>query len=899
MASPTEQIQSAAARERLPESPAAGRVSVLVPTLDEGENIDRLLDRVLAHGRARGLDLEIIVIDDGSTDGTREKVRAREDSEPVRLLARDGERGLSEAVLAGARLASGETCVIIDADLSHPPEKIAELVAPLHAGEADMVIGSRYVPGGDTPGWPRLRRLYSRGASLLARALTDVRDPMAGLMALSRERLLSAGKEAAGFKIGLEVLLRSEESTRVAEVPIVFRDRTHGESKLSGKVVGRYLWQLADLAGCAVTREGLRPFLAVLLAGLAVDLTASLVLLGRGQAGSTAQLIGFGAGTLVALLASRALGAPDRRGRFFPLFTFLTVALLALFLRGGLFGLVGRWGGPPWLAVALAALGTVAVTAPGWAFLAFPPRRAFADPGVAWRVAALGALVYLLALRLLYAIQLELLPQEAYYWNYSQHLDIGYLDHPPMLAWLIAASTALGGDREIFVRLPAILCWGLTLVLGYLFVRNAVGRAAAPRSALLLSVMPFFFGVGLLATPDAPLAASWAGMIYSLERALLGGKRRAWWGVGLFLGLGMLSKYTIVLLGGATLVFLAVDPASRRCFRSWRPYACVALSVLVFSPVILWNWRNDWASFSFQSSRRLVNDPVQFALPYFLVCVVCLATPVALEGLVSGLRGLRRGTLRARLDGRRLARFAALYTLVPMSVFLVTSFWAETKMNWTGPLWIAALPVLVLTMTGPARAEERGLLDRLVAWSWRPVLLVLMLVYGLVLYYALLGLPGVQWRQMYLTTNWMSLGEQVSAIEREVEERTGERPLVLGLDKYNLSSLLAFYDPRGEGPSRTAGRHLLERYTGLMYNYWFPRESAEGRSLVVVHRERRRLEQWRIVKWADEAEPIRELVVRKDGLEVGRYYARVLHGYSVENGERRKPKRSRRSRSAP
>ena len=83
-----------------------------------------------------------------------------------------------------------------------------------------------------------------------------------------------------------------------------------------------------------------------------------------------------------------------------------------------------------------------------------------------------------------------------------------------------------------------------------------------------------------------------------------------------------------------------------------------------------------------------------------------------------------------------------------------------------------------------------------------PVLLSLMLVYGLVLYYALLGLPGVQWRQMYLTTGWRSLGEQVSAIEREVEAQTGERPLVLGLDKYNLSSLLAFYDPTGRGPSR-------------------------------------------------------------------------------------------------
>jgi dolichol-phosphate mannosyltransferase len=758
-----------------------------------------------------------------------------------------------------------------------------------------MVIGSRYVPGGETPGWPWLRRLYSRGASLLARALTDVRDPMAGFMALPRERLLSAGREAAGFKIGLEVLLRSDESLRVSEVPIVFRDRTHGQSKLSGRVVGRYLWQLADLAGCAITPDTLRPYLALLGAGLAVDLATSLVLLGRGLAGSTAQLAGFGAGALAVLLAAWALRVPDRRERVFPLLSFATVALLSLFLRGGLFGLAERWGAPPGLALAVAALGGLAAAAPGWAFLAFPPRRAFADPGVAWRVATVGGVVYLLALRLVYAAQLELMPQEAYYWNYSQHLDIGYLDHPPLLAWLIALSTAIGGDTELFVRLPAFLCGAATLVLCFLFVRNVAGQPAAFRAALLVSVLPFFFGVGFMATPDAPLAAAWAGMIYFLERALLGARPRAWWGVGLFLGLGMLSKYTIVLLGGATLLFLLIDPPSRRWFRSPRPYLGVALSLVVFSPVIYWNWRHDWASFSFQSSRRLVDDPVQFQLPFFLICVVCLATPVALEGFVSGIRGLRRGSLMVRHEGRRQARFSALYVLFPMSVFLLTSLWAETKMNWTGPLWIAALPLLALSMTGPPRPGDRTLFDRLVAWSWRPLLLGLTVFYGLVFYYTLLGLPGVHWRQKYLTTAWRDLGAQVRQVEREVEARTGAKPLVLGLDKYNLSSLLAFYDPTGDGAANTAGRHLLEDYTGLMYDYWFPRAAARGRSLVVVHDERRRVEQRRILRRAARAEPLRELVVRKGDLEVGRYYLRVLHGYTEEPRPRKHPRRARSS----
>jgi len=236
---------SSADKPGLPER--ATSVSVLVPTLDEADNVDRLLGGILEHARSASLDLEVIVIDDGSRDGTREIVRGWEREHPVKLLCRDGERGLATAVLAGASHARSEVVVVMDADLSHPPDRIADLARPVLDGSSDMVIGSRYVAGGSTPGWPLSRRIASRAAASAARMLVSARDPLSGYFAVRRDILVGAGREATGWKIGLEVLLRGGKGLRFLEVPIVFTDRAAGKSKLRPGVMLAYARQLAAL----------------------------------------------------------------------------------------------------------------------------------------------------------------------------------------------------------------------------------------------------------------------------------------------------------------------------------------------------------------------------------------------------------------------------------------------------------------------------------------------------------------------------------------------------------------------------------------------------------------------------------------------------------------------------
>ena len=222
-------------------------VSIVVPTYREAANLPELVERVEQVAREHGLVVEMLIMGDDSRDGTVETV-AELNRGWVRLVVRQGERGLSAAVLDGFRQARHDILVVMDADLSHPPERIPALVAELEAG-ADFVFGSRYVAGGSTDElWGVLRRLNSRVATLLARPFTRVKDPMSGFFALRRgtwER--AAPLNPVGYKIGLELLVKCPVD-EVREAPIHFAKRRHGKSKLNVREQLRYLQHLRRLA---------------------------------------------------------------------------------------------------------------------------------------------------------------------------------------------------------------------------------------------------------------------------------------------------------------------------------------------------------------------------------------------------------------------------------------------------------------------------------------------------------------------------------------------------------------------------------------------------------------------------------------------------------------------------
>ena len=667
-------------------------------------------------------------------------------------------------------------------------------------------------------------------------------------------------------------------------------DRAHGASKNGVRrrlSLGHRLMVMAG--GNVSTRTAVR-FAAVGTLGLCVDYAVVEALTALGLSLLAARTSGF----LAAMLLNYALNSrwtfshyPARSaeaewricGRF------ITISLMALFLHAGIAQLALEvWNWPQGAAAFLGLATGALVNYLGSAFYVFPLVDQRVSPSVGWRVAAIGVALYAVLLRLVYMRTLNLVPEEAYYWNYSQHLDFGYLDHPPMVAWLIWLSTHIFGGSEFAVRASALLMWFVTAAFCFQLTRNLYGKTAAFVSILLLSSIPFYFATGFLMMPDAPLIAAWAGALFFLERIFFSGSRTAWLGVGICLGFGLLSKYSIALLGPAILLFMLVDPKSRDWFRRPWPYVGATLAFAIFSPVIAWNAAHGWVSFLFQSARR-VEEPVQFSLHLLLLSIVAILTPA---GLISAARVLlpeRTPSIRRFFaHGDRRWLFAVIFTAVPLSVFVTFSLFHDVKFNWTAPMWLAVLPAMAALVTTESQRRVRGRFDLQRAWSI--TILGTFVISGGALHYIASGLPGLPpklgVRLRDLPVAWKELGEQAFEIQKTVRNGADEDPLMVGMDRYFIASELAYYDADHDGSEETAGRSLFGAES-LMYDYWFPAEKQNGRNMILLGLEKFQIDSDDLPNHFRRLGPINTKTISRGGRIVGSIYYRI--GYHYRAGD--------------
>ena len=219
-------------------------LSVVVPTYNEAGSVTGLAERL--HAALAGREWELVIVDDGSPDGTADIAAALAPRIPVNLVRRAGKAGLASAVVAGFAAARGDVLLVMDADLSHPPETVPALVDAI-AGGADLAVGSRYVVGGGVLDWPLKRRVVSRVACLMGNVLVPVRDSTSGFFALRRSVIEGVTLNPIGFKIGFEVIARGRYTT-VVEVPYTFRDRELGASKFGRREIMQYVQQLGQVA---------------------------------------------------------------------------------------------------------------------------------------------------------------------------------------------------------------------------------------------------------------------------------------------------------------------------------------------------------------------------------------------------------------------------------------------------------------------------------------------------------------------------------------------------------------------------------------------------------------------------------------------------------------------------
>jgi dolichol-phosphate mannosyltransferase len=345
----------------------------------------------------------------------------------------------------------------------------------------------------------------------------------------------------------------------------------------------------------------------------------------------------------------------------------------------------------------------------------------------------------------------------------------------------------------------------------------------------------------------------------------------------------MLSKYSIALLGPAALVFTILDARSRPWLWRREPYVAILIATLLFSPVLVWNANHEWASFAYQGADRWSTD-IDFSLHILILSALVLITPFGLIGAVliwlpQRMSGLIQSNNVTSAD--RLWLFTAIFCLVPLSVFVLHSLQDNPKIQWTGPIWLATLPILASAID-PQRANlVRRFCGFFTQKLWKPVATVMLLLLGGLLYAMTVGPPLVPaFERMGLPVAWEEMMQSVEEIKNDLELETGARPIVVGLSNYFIAAEHAFYDPKGQGVEETGGRGLLG-YNGWMWDYWQKPEDYAGRDFVLVTFEPKYLDRARFESRFARITDVKVVPIMKSGRIAGKFYYSI--GYTYKN----------------
>ncbi len=284
-----------------------------------------------------------------------------------------------------------------------------------------------------------------------------------------------------------------------------------------------------------------------------------------------------------------------------------------------------------------------------------------------------------------------------------------------------------------------------------------------------------------------------------------------------------------------------------------------------------------------------------FSLLELLGSLLVLVTPTGVMAILAIV--LNKKSFESELSaihgdgGERRYRLLMVLAGIPFAVFLFFSLFRQTKLIWTGPVWIALLPFMARLMSP---LEWIGSGTRLPVFGrrpWKITLVTLALLYGAILHYMSIGLPGVPYPVNRVGFGWRELSAQIEGLVDEIENQTGKRPLVVGMDKDRINSWLAFYRGRStphnsgrrtnSGAAETGGRHLFGGDSN-MYLFWFPPEAQKGNSLILVGRKPGDLTGPHIDAKIRGGGDVHEITVQRDGHIIRRNYYRIIEGYTPE-----------------
>ena len=344
-------------------------------------------------------------------------------------------------------------------------------------------------------------------------------------------------------------------------------------------------------------------------------------------------------------------------------------------------------------------------------------------------------IVAMTTLRVIYASVIDLRTDEAYYWTWSKENVLSFLDHPPMIAWFIRFGTAIFGDTNLGVRFAGVLAMLVTQLLLADMVRRVTHDVRAVVIAVLMPEAALYYGL-LMAkvAPDVALIPFAVAMVWALVRLNESGDGRWWLAAGLFAGLALLSKLTVVMMLPAVAAFMLVPDWRRRWLLSPYPWAAALIAVVVFLPVLIWNAQHDWASFRFQLVRATATNELSLrtfgdfvGLQFGLVGFILL--PVALSGAALTMwRGYRRGNAVAIL--------LSTCVIVPFGYFFWKSLTLRVGDTWPMFMWpvgfaAAAINIAML----PREGFPAWMIKSTIAWAKAAIVSGIVFVVLVFLYY--------------------------------------------------------------------------------------------------------------------------------------------------------------------
>ena len=350
-------------------------------------------------------------------------------------------------------------------------------------------------------------------------------------------------------------------------------------------------------------------------------------------------------------------------------------------------------------------------------------------------LAVAGLIAVLTTLRVIYASLIDLRTDEAYYWTWSKENVLCFLDHPPMIAWFIRFGTAIFGDTNLGVRFAGILAMLITQLLLADIVRRVTHDVRAIVLAVLMPEAALYYGL-LMAkvSPDVALIPFAVAMVWALIRVNESGDGRWWLAAGVFAGLALLSKFTVVMLIPAVLAFMLVPDWRRRWLLSPYPWLAAVFALVLFLPVLIWNAQHDWASFRFQLVRATATHELSLrtvadfiGLQFGLVGFILL--PVVLSGVsLTAWRGYLRGDAVAIL--------LSTSVIVPFGYFFWKSLSLRVGDTWPMFIWPAGFAATAINIAMlPREGFPAWMIRSTISWANTAIVSGIAMVVAVFLYY--------------------------------------------------------------------------------------------------------------------------------------------------------------------